>query len=121
MPASVQTKSNVLHLIEQRSQDIHAMGVRRLGLFGSFGRHEQNNESDVDLLIEFEAGRKNYAAFMRLANLLEETLGRPVDLLTLESLSPHIGPKILSEVEYVALAHRNGHFSNGLSPETAGG
>jgi predicted nucleotidyltransferase len=104
MSGSVQTKNTVLHLIEQRSQEIHAIGVRRLGLFGSFNRHEQNNESDVDLLVEFEAGRKNYAAFMRLANLLEETLGRPVDLLTLESLSPHIGPKILSEVEYVALA-----------------
>lgn len=104
MSIPVQTKSNVLHLIEQRSQEIHAMGVRRLGVFGSFGRHEQNDESDVDLLVEFETGRKNYTAFIRLADLLEETLGRPVDLLTLESLSPYIGPKILSEVEYVPLA-----------------
>ncbi len=75
MTISVQTKSNVLHLIEQRSQEIQDIGVRRLGLFGSFNRHEQNNESDVDMLVEFEAGRKNYAAFMRLADLLEEIAG----------------------------------------------
>lgn len=40
---------------------------------------------------------------MELAFLLEDILGRKVDLLTPESLSPHIGPKILAEVEYGAI------------------
>jgi predicted nucleotidyltransferase len=37
---------------------------------------------------------------MNLAFFLEDLLGRKVDLVTPESLSPHIGPKILAEVEY---------------------
>jgi predicted nucleotidyltransferase len=39
---------------------------------------------------------------MRLAFFLEELFGRKVDLLTPESLSPHIGPRILNEVVYAA-------------------
>jgi predicted nucleotidyltransferase len=40
---------------------------------------------------------------MNLAFFLEELLGRPVDLITTESLSPHIGPHILREVEYATI------------------
>ncbi len=39
--------------------------------------------------------------FMEVAFLLEELLGRKVDLVTTEALSPHIGPHILLEVERV--------------------
>ena len=79
---------------------MNELGVQRLGLFGSFVRGEQNDDSDVDLLIEFRPGRKSFDSFMELSFLLEEILGRKVDLLTPESLSPYIGPKILAEVEY---------------------
>ena len=41
---------------------------------------------------------------MQLAFLLEELLQRRVELVTREALSPHIGPKILDEVEYVGPA-----------------
>src|SRR5919205_76496 len=55
---------------------------------------------DVDILVEFEEGRKSFDNFMRLSFFLEELFGRRVELLTAESLSPHIGPHILREVEY---------------------
>ena len=41
---------------------------------------------------------------MDLSFFLEELLGRRVELVTLESLSPHIGPHILREVERVPIA-----------------
>lgn len=41
---------------------------------------------------------------MELSFLLEEVLGATVELITLESLSPYLGPSILNEVEYVPLA-----------------
>jgi len=56
----------------------------------------------VDLLVEFKTGRKTFDAFIQLAFLLEDLLERRVELVTPESLSPHIGPHILKEVKYVA-------------------
>lgn len=97
------TKTDVVTLITAHQQRIKQFGVRRLGVFGSFARGESDGESDVDLLVEFEPGRKTFDNFMHLAFYLEELFGRQVDLLTPESLSPHIGPRILNEVEYVAL------------------
>ena len=78
------------------------MGVKRLGLFGSFVRGQQNANSDVDLLVEFEPGKKTFDNFLQLCLFLEGLLGRHVELLTPESLSPFIGPRIMGEVEYVS-------------------
>lgn len=44
---------------ENRTQ-LRALGVQRLGLFGSFVRSEQRADSDVDMLVEFEPGRKTF-------------------------------------------------------------
>lgn len=96
----IASKSDIFQRIQQNRQAMSELGVQRFGLFGSFVRGEQNDESDVDLLVEFRPGEKTFDSFMELSFLLEEILGRKVDLLTPESLSPYIGPKILAEVEY---------------------
>ena len=61
-------------------------------------------ESDVDLLVEFESGQKTFTNFSNLAVFLEELFGRPVELVTTESLSPYIGPHILREVKHVTVS-----------------
>ncbi|MCS6911444.1 MAG: nucleotidyltransferase family protein [Anaerolineales bacterium] len=96
-------REHVVALIQRQALLLRALGVRRLGLFGSFVRGEQTNSSDVDVLVEFEAGQKTFDHFMQLAALLEGALGREVDLVTPESLSPYLRPFILQEIEYVAL------------------
>lgn len=96
----VQDKQQIFERISDNRIAIDALGVHRFGLFGSFVKGEQNAESDVDLLVEFKPGEKSFDSFMDLSFLLEDILGRKVDLVTHESLSPHIGPKILAEVEY---------------------
>ena len=53
--------------------------------------------------MHFAPGRKSFDSFMSLSFLLEEELGRPIELLTPESLSPHLGPRILDEVDYVEI------------------
>ena len=70
------------------------MGVRRIGLFGSFVRGERRPDSDVDLLVDFEPLGKTFDHFMELSFLLEEVLQRRVELVTPESLSPYLGPDI---------------------------
>ncbi len=100
---SIETKTDLLALVVDHQQQLKAFGVKRLGIFGSFVRDQQNDESDVDVLVEFEPGRKTFDNFMHLAFYLEELFGRNVELLTPESLSPYLGPQILREVEYVTL------------------
>jgi predicted nucleotidyltransferase len=46
---------NILH---QNRDRLKALGVKRIGLFGSFERGEQHPDSDIDLLVKFEAGQK---------------------------------------------------------------
>lgn len=104
MDKMVQKKNNVVTLLLDHQSQIKALGVRRLGLFGSFVRGEQNSQSDVDLLVEFEPGRKTFDNFMNLCFLLEDLFRRRVEPVTPESLSPYIKPNILEQAEYVTLA-----------------
>jgi predicted nucleotidyltransferase len=98
---AVQTKERVVALLQDHQDRIRQFGVKRLGLFGSFVRQQQDAESDVDILVEFEPERKTFDAFMQLAAFLEALFERHVELVTPESLSPYIGPHILREIEYV--------------------
>jgi uncharacterized protein len=98
---AVETQEQIQRIIDTHRAQLRDLGVCRLGLFGSFVRGEPGPGSDVDLLVEFEPGRKSFGAFMQLAFYLEDLLGRPVELVTPESLSPYIGPRIIEEVETV--------------------
>ncbi len=101
--APVQTKEKAVSLIKEHQDRIKALGVKKLGLFGSFVRGEQGVKSDLDLLVEFEQGKKTFDNFMQLSFFLEDLFKRRVELVTPESLSPYIGPHIMNEVEYVTL------------------
>ena len=104
METAVNTREDVLRCLRQLEPELRMLGVKRLGLFGSFQHGVPQAESDVDLLVEFEQGRKSFDGFMGLSFLLEDSLKRRVELVTPEALSPYIGPHILDEVEYVAFA-----------------
>ena len=102
--APVETKSELLRRLHDHEPQLRDLGVDRLAVFGSFVREEQDSSSDVDVLMEFQPGMKSFDSFMQVAFLLEDTLGRRVELVTSEALSPYIGPRILSEVEDVLRA-----------------
>ena len=104
MSSVVQSKADTLDLLRIHRDEILSFGVSRLGLFGSFVREQQHTDSDVDLLVEFKPGRKTFDNFMHLSFFLEELLNRHVELVTIDALSPYLGPNILKEVEYVNLS-----------------
>jgi predicted nucleotidyltransferase len=103
MATAVATRQEIVDRIRSQRDRIRGLGAERLGLFGSFARGESRGESDVDLLVQFAPGKKSFDNFLDLAELLEEFLARQVELVTLESLSPYIGPHILAEVQDVPL------------------
>ncbi len=104
MGSTIKTKQDVFKILYQNRDRLKGLGVSRIGLFGSFARGEQHPDSDIDLLVEFEPGQKTFDTFMELSFLLEEIFNRKIELVTVESLSPYLGPHILKEVEYATLA-----------------
>ena len=107
-------KDEIIQLLQTYQTQVRALGVKRLGLFGSFVREEARPDSDVDFWVEFEPGRKTFDNFIQLAFLLEEWLQRPVELVTPESVSPYIRPFIESEGNYLPpsvalIVRREGH------------
>jgi len=72
--------------------------VKSIGLFGSFARNEANEDSDIDILVEFS---ENIGwEFIDLKKFLEENLDREVDLVTIEALKPELKEDILRDVIY---------------------
>jgi uncharacterized protein len=92
-----------LALIEAHAEELHALGARRIGVFGSFAKNQATPESDVDVYVEFSEGMKTYDNFFALYELLRELFGRPIDLVTDGALSERKARLILPTVRYASL------------------
>jgi len=104
MPNSDLKADEVINSIQRSGARLISLGVKTIGLFGSFARGEASPESDIDILVEFDSGKRTYDNFIDTCFLLEELLGRKVELVTKEALSPYVKPYVLKEVEYVPLS-----------------
>jgi hypothetical protein len=90
-------------LIEAHAQELHALGARRIGVFGSFAKNKATPESDVDVYVEFSEGMKTYDNFFALYELLQELFDRPIDLVTNGALSERKAHLILPTVRDATL------------------
>ena len=70
--------------------------VKSISVFGSYLRGEQNEESDIDILVEFHSTIDLFE-FIKLENFLSEVLGSKVDLVMKDTLKPRIRDRILKE------------------------
>ena len=75
-------------------------GVQRLALFGSRAREDAREDSDVDILVEFD-GPATSARYFGLQFFLEDLLGAPVDLVTQRALRPQLRPFVEREAIHV--------------------
>ncbi len=89
--------------IQERLDELHQLGARLVGVFGSFARGDARPDSDVDVYVEFEEDKRTYDNFFALHELLEEVFGRRVDLVTDKSLSETKARLILPTVRYASL------------------
>ena len=71
--------------------------IRKLALFGSVLREDFTDESDIDILVEFEPGTKIGLRFFALEEELSQMLGRKVDLNTPGFLSEHFRPEVVNK------------------------
>ncbi len=87
-------------LIKQKREEILRIaaryGGRNVRVFGSVARGEADERSDIDFLVDMEAGR----SLLDLGGLLmdlQEALGRNVDVVTERGLKPRIRERVLKE------------------------
>ena len=75
--------------------------IRRLSLFGSVLRDDFTSDSDVDVLVEFEAGKTPGLAFFGMQDELSGLLGRKVDLNTPQFISRYFRDQVLRDARVV--------------------
>jgi predicted nucleotidyltransferase len=85
-------------LSQLKKQLIAEFHIKEIGVFGSYVRNEQTNNSDLDVLVDFSEYPGMFQ-FVKMENFLSEQLGIKVDLVIKSALKPNIGKRILSEVE----------------------
>ncbi len=73
--------------------------IQRLALFGSILREDFGPKSDIDVLVEFEAGHIPGLAFFSMEEELSQILGQKVDLNTPNFLSRYFREKVLKEAQ----------------------
>ena len=90
-----------LHVDWRRLDDLcRRHGVAKLSLFGSALRDDFVADSDVDVLVEFDAGtRVSYFTLGGLQQDLSDLFGRPVDVKTPTTLSKYVARRVLDSAE----------------------
>lgn len=94
------TKNDILLKLKELKPLLYKdYSVKEIGLFGSFSDETFNEDSDIDLLVEFE--RPIGWRFFSLEIYLEKIFNRKVDLVTRNALKDQIKESILKQVNYV--------------------
>jgi len=93
------TKEKIKEIIREHKEILKKYKVKSVALFGSYVRNEQKEDSDIDLLVEFE--ENTYHNFINLIFSLEELLRKEITVVTKEDLSPYIQPYVLKEIERI--------------------
>ncbi len=95
-------KEEILETLQNQRTHFSRFGVSSIGLFGSYVKNSQHQESDIDILVDFLPEQETFDNLMAVYDLLEKAFeGYKVEVVTKNGLSKHIGSYILEETEYV--------------------
>ena len=86
----------IFQVLEPYQERLKELGVRKLGLFGSFARGESKETSDLDFLVELESGR-SLLDIIAIKQDLEDLLNIKVDVVTEAAVSPYIRDEVLRQ------------------------
>lgn len=91
-------KETIQSTLKFYQKNLESFGVESIHLFGSVARNEAKRDSDIDFLVKFKPGLKNFDNYMNLIFLLEELFNTKVDLFTMDSISGSIKNSIEREL-----------------------
>lgn len=93
-------KEKILKKIKENRELIKSKGVKKIGIFGSVAKNNQNKKSDVDILIEFD--KPTLKKYLYVLRLLEKKLKRKIDLVIESDLKPEL-VYVKKEAQYVKI------------------
>ncbi len=89
------------YLRENKKVFLTVYGVRKIGLFGSYARDEQSDQSDIDILIEMGSDTENiFDKRLRLKDLLMKRFAKNVDICHEQAIKPLFRELILKDAIY---------------------
>ena len=91
----------IQRVLQLHQSDLQRLGVSSLAVFGSVGRGEATEASDIDFLVDF-TGSATFSRYMDLKLLLESLFGRKVDLVTRKALRSRLQPIVEKDAVRVA-------------------
>lgn len=95
------TIENIREIIDKNKKTLEGKyKIKSIGIFGSMARGEDETDSDVDILIEFNESPDIFQ-FIELEGFLGKLIGMKVDLVTRKALKSQIKDKILKEAVYL--------------------
>ena len=98
------TKQEIFQTIIDNKETIKSFGIIEIGLFGSYVRGEQTEESDIDILVDYSKGEMDYFKFFNFCEMINSLFNEnKIDVITKNGLSEFICPYILKEVEYAQI------------------
>lgn len=93
-------KNDILHILSQNKESLYSKyPIKSLAIFGSIARDDQTEESDIDLLVEFDDNIG--IRFIDLAEEIESLLNQPVDLVSKNAVKPKYYNSFEKELIYV--------------------
>jgi uncharacterized protein len=98
----MKTRDQILAFLSQNKKLFRdRYHIDKIGLFGSYARGEQNNKSDLDLLVEFEENTPDlYELKIQIKEYFKTQLGLEVDICREKYIKPRIKKAILKEAIY---------------------
>jgi len=85
-------RDEIIKKLKEHKDILEQYGVKKIGLFGSYVQDRQKEDSDIDLVVEFNLPsfgkdfKGLYDAFLKLSSYLENLFGRKVDILTPDNI-----------------------------------
>jgi uncharacterized protein len=84
-------RDDVIARLKEAEPALRARGIRRAAVFGSIARGDDNPDSDIDILVEFEPGAEGTIyEYVRLKEFIASLFDGPVDVIDRDALKPHL-------------------------------
>lgn len=95
------TKNEIIAILKEHKSALYAKySLSGLGLFGSFARGDNNENSDIDILVDFK-GRIDGFDYIRLAQEFEDLFNHKIDMVSRRGIKPSYLPYVERSLIYV--------------------
>jgi predicted nucleotidyltransferase len=95
-------KTEIIQTIKKHEKTIKSFGIDRIGIFGSYAKEIQTEDSDIDILVKFKKVPRISKSYFGLKFYLEDLLKKEVDLCREKDLREELKEEILRSVIYVS-------------------